>query len=36
MKKYLLDSSVLLEGLLLQAQAAQVQQLVTLAPLGML
>jgi predicted nucleic acid-binding protein len=36
MRKYLLDSSVLLEGLLLQAQAAQVQQLLTLAPPGML
>ncbi len=36
MRKYLLDSSVLLEGLLLQAQATQVQQLLTLAPPGML
>ena len=36
MRKYLLDSSVLLEGLLLQDQATQVQQLLTLAPPGML
>jgi predicted nucleic acid-binding protein len=36
MRKYLLDSSVILEGLLLQAQAAQVQQLLMLAPPGML
>jgi hypothetical protein len=36
MRKYLLDSSVILEGLLLQAQAAQVQQLLMLAQPGML
>ncbi len=36
MRKYLLDSSVILEGLLLQAQAAQVRQLLMLAPPGML